>query len=173
MKPVRKDPQDFAMLTRGYMKEIRELAKRAPAAFQIFMLLAERMNKTNAVVISWSTMSQILGISRATVYRAIALLETEQWVQVVKVGSANGYLINSKVVWRNHSGKRYGSFFAEVVIGEDEQGKPIEDWDNIELRNIPIISKNDLIIDDGSDLPPPDQKDLFPPLIEEIPHFKE
>lgn len=172
MKPIRKDPHDFAMLTRGYIKDIRELSRRSPAAFQVFMLLVERMNRTNAVVISQATLGKILGYGRTAIHNAVRLLEAEKWVQVVKVGTANGYIINSKVLWRDNNGKRYASFYAEVVVSADEQGRPIEDWDNVELRHVPLISKNEFIIDDGADLPPPDQKDLFPPLIEEVPHTK-
>ena len=163
MDPIKKDPKDFTMLTRGYIREIREMAKRAPAAFQVFLLLTERMNKTNAVVISWATIGQILDYSRATVYRAISLLEDEKWVQVVKVGSANGYIVNSKVIWRDHSGKRYGSFFAEVVVSEDEQSRKVEDWDNVELRHVPVLHSGEIPISGNEELPPPDQADLLPP----------
>ncbi|WP_334033710.1 hypothetical protein [Burkholderia gladioli] len=163
MKPIRKDPQDFAMLTRGYIRDIRELSRRNQAAFQVFMLLTERMSRTNAVVVSQATICQILGYGRTTIHNAIRLLEAERWLQIVKIGTANGYVINSKVLWRDTSGKRYASFFAEVLVSATEQGRPIEDWDNIELRHVPLLRPGEAVVDDGSDLPPPDQADLIPP----------
>lgn len=173
MNSIRKDPSDFTMVTRGYWQDLRSLAKRNPAAFQLLILLTERMNKTNAVVISQSTICQILGYGRTTVHNAVRLLEAERWVQIVKIGTANGYIVNSKVVWRDHSGKRYASFYAEVVISESEQGRQIEDWDNIELRHVPILKPGEIPIDDGSDVPPPDQKDLLPPDVSEFPRHRE
>jgi hypothetical protein len=170
---IRKEPNDFTMVTRGYWEDVRLLARRSPAAFQTFVLLTERMNKTNAVVISQTTMCQILGYGRTTIHSAVKLLESERWLQVVKIGTANGYIINSKVVWRDHSGKRYGSFYAEVVVSEAEQGRMVEDWDNIELRHVPILQKGDTIIDDGADLPPPDQKGFLPPDLAEFPRVLE
>lgn len=170
VKPLKKNPNDFAMLTRGYIRDIRELSRRSPAAFQVFMLLTERMSKTNAVVISQATIGQILKYSRTTVYGAIRILESERWLQVVKIGTANGYLINSKVVWRDKSGKRYGAFHAEVIVSADEQPRPIEDWDNIELRHVPILRRGESVTDDGAELPPPDQSDLLPPDPIEFPH---
>jgi hypothetical protein len=170
---IKKEPNDFTMVTRGYWEDVRVLARRSPAAFQTFVLLTERMNKTNAVVISQATMCQILGYGRTTVHNAVKLLEAERWLQVVKIGTANGYIINSKVVWRDHSGKRYGSFYAEVVVSEAEQGRMIENWDNIELRHVPILQKGEALLDDGADLPPPDQKGFLPPDLTEFPRVLE
>ena len=155
LKQIKKDPADFAMLTRGYIRDIRELSRRSPSAFQVFMLLTERMNKTNAIVISQSTLCQILSYGRTAIHNAIRLLESERWLQIVKIGTANGYVINSKVVWRDHS--------------ESDQGRPVEDWDNIELRHVPILHAGETVVDDGAELPPPDQKDLLPPDPHEFP----
>ncbi|MBQ0131622.1 MAG: hypothetical protein KBT18_05450 [Comamonas sp.] len=162
MKPLQKNPADFLQVTRGYLKEMRELAKRSPAAHQVLWLLAERMNKTNAVVISQKTMGQILGYSRATLNRAVTLLKTERWVQVVTTGTSNAYIVNAKVLWRDHGGKRYASFYAEVVVSEDEQLHPIENWEGVELKILPILRANEEVIVGNEDLPPPDQKELLP-----------
>lgn len=172
MKPLQKNPADFLQVTRGYLKDMRELAKRSPAAHQVLWLLAERMNRTNAVVISQKTMGQILGYSRATLSRAITLLKNECWVQVVTTGTSNAYIVNSKVLWRDHGGKRYASFFAEVVVSEEEQAHPIEQWDGVELRNLPILSATEQVLVTEEDLPPPDQKDLLPPDRSEFPKAK-
>ena len=88
---MKKNTSDFLQVTRGYVKEMRELAKRSPAAHQVLWLLAERMNRTNAVVISQKTMGQILGYSRATLNRAVTLLKNECWVQVVTTGTSNAH----------------------------------------------------------------------------------
>lgn len=170
MKPIRKDPADFVQITRGYLQDMRELSRRSPAAHQILWLLTERMNRTNAVVMSQATMAQILGYSASTIKRGVALLKTERWVQTVNIGTANGYIVNSKVLWRDKGGKRYASFFAEVVISADEQSRPVEEWDNIELRQMPILRPNEQPLVDNGPLPPPDQQDLLPADALEFPH---
>lgn len=169
MKPIRKDPQDFTMVTRGYWSELRSLSKRMPAAFELLTLITERMNRSNALVISQATIGQILGYGRTTIHKAIKLLEEEHWVQVVKVGTANAYIVNSKVMWADKSGKRYGSFFAEVVVSEEEQSKTVEEMESIQIKHLPIISYGSVPVDDGAELPPPDQKDLLPPDALEFP----
>lgn len=173
LKQIRKDPADFAMLTRGYIRDIRELSRRSPSAFQVFMLLTERMNKTNAIVISQSTLCQILNYGRTAIHNAIRLLESERWLQIVKIGTANGYVINSKVVWRDHSGKRYASFYAEVVVSESDQGRPVEDWDNVELRHVPVLQAGEHPLSTDDELPPPDQTELLPLTRDEVPRVKD
>lgn len=170
MKPVRKDPQDFTMVTRGYWAELRSLSKRMPAAFELLTLITERMNRSNALVISQATIGQLLGYGRTTIHKAVKLLEEERWLQVVKVGTANAYVVNSKVMWADKSGKRYGSFFAEVIVGEDEQNKTVEELNRLEIKHLPIIARGSIPIDDGAHLPPPDQLDLLPPDASEFPN---
>lgn len=173
MKGIKKDPTDFVQVTRGYLQDLRVLAKRSPAAHQVLWLLTERMNRTNAIVMTHKTMGQILGYSPATIYRAVALLADEQWVQVVKIGTAHGYVINSKLVWRDRGGKRYASFYAEIITSEDEQAQPVEHWDSLELRQMPVLGPSEEPLLDGADLPPPDQRDLLPPDRGEFPHLGE
>jgi len=173
MTPIKKDHTDFVQLTRGYLKDMRELSRRSPAAHQILWLLTERMNKTNAVVMSQATMASILGYSPSTIKRGVALLKNERWVQTVNIGTANGYIVNAKVLWRDHSGKRFASFFAEVVVSADEQNRPIEEWDNVELRQMPILRRTEEPLLDSAPLPPPDQQDLLPPDRIEFPHSRE
>ena len=170
MKPIKKTPSDFTMLTRGYIADIRSLARRAPAAHQIFMFLVELMSKTNAVVISQSALCELLGYGRTTVHKATKLLVKERWVQVVKTGTSNGYIVNSKVIWRDKSGKRFASFFAEVVISESEQ-QHAEALDELTLRHVPIVRRGERVFDDGEPLLPPDQMDLLPPDPDEFPGY--
>jgi hypothetical protein len=171
MKPIRKDPSDFTMVTRGYWADLRSLSKRMPAAFQVLILITERMSKSNALVISHATLGQMLGYGRTTIHKATKLLEDEKWLQIVKVGTANAYIVNSKVVWRDHSGKRYGSFFAEVLVSETEQQKTVEQLESVQIRNIPILQCGEKPLIDNTPLPPPDQCDLLPPDAIEFPCY--
>lgn len=169
MKPLKKNPADFTMVTRGYWADIRALSKRMPVAFQLLTLITERMNRTNALVVSQATLSELLGVGRTTVHKAVRLLEQEKWVQVVKVGTANAYILNSKVAWRDHSGKRYGSFYAEVLVSQKEQQKTSEELEGVELRHVPVLMKGEQPLVSDEDLPPPDQKELLPPTSAEFP----
>lgn len=160
---LKKDPRDFVQLTRGNMKDMRELSSKSLAAFQVLFLIAERMNKSNALVISQATLAEILGYSRNAINVAVKLLEKERWVQIIKIGQSNAYIANAQVVWRDASGKRYTSFNAQVVASESEQDRPIENWENVQLRHVPILGPSEEPIVGDEELPPPDQRDLLPP----------
>ena len=167
--PKNKNPNDFVMVTRGYWSEIRSLARRMPVAFDLLTLLTERMDKANAVVVSQVTLQELLGKGRTTIHKAIRLLEDEKWLQVVKIGTANAYVVNSKVVWRDHSGKRFGSFFAEVIVSETEQNKSVQEMEDLKLRDVQLVGREETPVSDNAELPPPDQLDLMPPSAEEFP----
>lgn len=169
MKAIKKDPKDFTMVTRGYWADLRNLSRRMPAAFEILTLITERMNKSNALVISQATMGELLGYGRTTIHKAIRILEDERWLQVVKIGTANAYVVNSKVMWRDHSGKRFASFFAEVLISESEQTRTVEEMESMEIRHLPILRRGEAPISTDEDLPPPDQLELLPPAACEFP----
>lgn len=160
---------DFIQVTRGYVGELRRLARRSPAARQVFDLICEKMNRSNALVISQSTMASILGYTRQTISASVALLEDENWLQIIKIGNSNAYILNSKVVWRDVGGKRYSAFNARVYVSEEEQAKTVEQWEAITLKHVPILMPGEIPISDEIDLPPPDQKDLLPLDYRELP----
>lgn len=172
LQPLSKNTADFVQFTRGYLKEMRDLTIKSPLAASILLFLTERMTRQNAIVISQKTLAEITKSERTSVNKAVKLLQSENWLQVVKIGSTNGYLINSKVVWRSHQEKRYGYFNAEVVVSETEQTQSIEELENQPLKDIPSVNKGEMMISDNADLPPPDQRDLIEPDFDTVPHVK-
>lgn len=172
IKPVRKDINDFVQVTRGYINDLSELSSRSPSAFRLFAFLIERMTRQNAIVISQGTLAEILGYDKSTISRAVKLLKTENWVQVVKIGTSYGYLVNNRVVWRTHNEKRYGHFGADVIVSETEQTDTIESLEKQPLKDIPNIKKDEAPISDNANLPPPDQRNLFDPDFDTVPMVK-
>ena len=163
MQKAKKTTNDYVQVTRGYISEMRQLSRRSPLAHSILWLLVERMNKTNAVVISQQALAELLDSHKGSISRAVKLLSQENWIQVLKIGTSNAYVVNSTVVWRasNKTGVRYTVFNAEVVATETEQSKQeLERWDAMELKHVPVISKNESMILGNEDLPPPDQVEM-------------
>ena len=108
MQNPRKTTNDYVQVTRGYISEMRQLSRRSPLAHSILWLLVERMNKTNAVVISQQALAELLDSHKGSISRAVKLLSQENWIQIVKIGTSNAYVVNSTVVWRasNRTGNR-------------------------------------------------------------------
>jgi len=153
---------NFLQLDRSSMKALRELADTSPTQFKILMLMAEKMGKDNALMISNKAMQSILGMTRQYVSKSINLLAKNNWIKIMKVGTSNAYFLNSRVFWTDKLEKqRFAEFRATVITTEEEQEMSASEWDNIEIRRVPILNaKEERIITGSEKLPPPDQQDI-------------
>ena len=77
--------------------------------------------RQNALVCSYETISKITGLGRTTLYKAIKYLKNHNWIEVIKIGTANAYIINSRVFWQSYGDKRLSVFHATIVASSDEQ----------------------------------------------------
>ena len=153
---------DFVQVSRAELRAIADLGAKSSLALDLLMVLAQSMVKQNAVMISFKAMEQILGKSRPTLDRAVRLLREDKWIQVVKVGTANAYILNSAVFWTDRGDKRHmASFGAQIVTTLDEQDKDLRANPNVKLKRVPtLVSKEERIVIGTDKLPPPDQQDL-------------
>jgi Fe2+ or Zn2+ uptake regulation protein len=159
-----KPSADFVQLDRATMRAIRELTSKSPTATKILMLMAEKMNKQNAIMITNKAIEGITGASAPTITKSLALLKKENWIKVMKVGTSNAYFVNSAVFWTSKlKNKQFAEFTANIITSESEQPDSFEKWDDIKLRYMPLVDHNpdqERISLSGEDIPPPDQKDL-------------
>ena len=149
----------YYMMSRQAEKNLRALQKANPTASLIFSVIRENMQiGSNAVTVSNSALCQIVGKSRATVTRAIKHLSTHNYVQIIKVGNVNTYVVNKQIAFAGSAGQRKAVFSATVVAHECEQE---EGWDQVKkLKAVPVIYEDERVILGCDELPPPDQKDL-------------
>jgi len=105
------------------------------------------MNKQNSVMISQDSLCSLTKLSIATVKRAVALLREQKWLDVVKVGTANLYRVNSNVVWQDREDGCWASFFAVVVANFNEQDEMTKCRLKVRTRHIPFVEADDEIND--------------------------
>lgn len=149
----------YYMMSRAAEKNLRALQKANNNASLMFSVIRENMQiGTNAVTISNEALSKILGISKRTVIRASKFLKDHQYVQVVKIGTTNTYVVNEKIAFAGSAGQRKAVFSSTVVAHESEQE---EGWNDVKkLKALPIIYGDERVIMGNDELPPPDQKDI-------------
>jgi hypothetical protein len=129
--------------------------KRAAALLHI---LIAHMDQSAAVVASRATLAQLVGLSEATIKRAIADLRADRWIDVVQVGGkggVNAYVVNSRVAWatsREHLGM--AAFTANVIVRRVEQELPAIDSP---LRRIPTLYPGEHQLPMGPSSDPPSQ----------------
>lgn len=149
----------YYMMSRSAEKNLRALQKANPAAALVFSVIRENMQiGTNAVTISNPALATILGKSTRTIARATKHLADHAYVQVIKTGNTNTYVVNEQVAFAGSAGQRKAVFSTTLVAHEVEQD---EGWDQVKkLKAVPVIYEDERAIMGNEELPPPDQVDL-------------
>jgi len=149
----------YYMMSRSAEKNLRALQKANPAAALVFSVIRENMQiGTNAVTISNPALAAILGKSTRTIARATKHLADHAYVQVIKTGNTNTYVVNEQVAFAGSAGQRKAVFSTTLVAHEVEQE---EGWDQVKkLKAVPVIYEDERAIMGNEELPPPDQVDL-------------
>jgi hypothetical protein len=138
--------------------ELSKLAIKSPAAMGTLMYFVNNMSRGNALVVSQDAVAKAVGLKRQTVNVAIQLLEKHNFIEIIKVGSANIYRVNNRLVWQGERGKRYAHFSAEILAFESEQVGDIDDKDP--LKSVPFLNSNERIYIQNNEIDPPDQHEL-------------
>ncbi|NUD82549.1 replication/maintenance protein RepL [Escherichia coli] len=153
---------NFVQLSRAYLRQMRQLARKSPIAHEILYYFVEHMGRTtNAVVCSYATLCEMTGVSRPTVGRAIKLLKDDNWIDTVKIGNSNAYCVNERVFWQaGRNQRKYAIFSATVIASASEQDNDYAEKAKQKLTYIPVIEPHDIPVTGNDTLPPPDQCDL-------------
>jgi len=156
------DNYNFVQLSRGYLKQMRYLARKSPLAHEILYYFVEHMGRTtNAVVCSYKVLTEVMGVSRTSVANAIQVLKNDNWIDAVKIGNATAYCVNDRVFWQAARNQRkYAIFSATVVAAESEQPSDYHTKSKQKLTHVPFVQLDERITLDESELPPPDQLDI-------------
>lgn len=133
----------FIQVSKVYIDEMNDLAQHAQSAHRVLWTLIKEMNKQNAVMISQDSLCKLTKLSSATVKRAVALLREQQWLEVLKMGTANIYRVNSNVVWQDRADGRWASFNAHVILNFDEQDSLTKTSPSVRTRHIPFVEADD------------------------------
>lgn len=128
----------YYMMSRNAEKNLRALQKTNSTASLVFSVIRETMQiGTNAVTISNEALAKILGVSKRTIIRATKYLKDHNYVQLIKVGTTNSYIVNERIAFAGSAGQRKAIFSATVVAHECEQE---EGWNEVKkLKAIPTI----------------------------------
>ena len=113
--------KNFVMLFRDNMPEMRWLMKKNANASLILNFIIEHMDRYNALICSYKVFQEYFGISSETVRRSIKLLKDNGFIDILKSGSNNVYIINHEVSWSSwENNKKYCKFEGRVLISHSE-----------------------------------------------------
>jgi hypothetical protein len=140
--PVASGPRTWVQTERAAHEAWGRLTMKSPRAAALMHRLVSMMGHQNAVVVSQKTLAKLVGCSLDTIKRAVRELESERWIDVVRIngpGTVAAYVVNSAVAW----GERrdligvLSVFHATVVADAEDQ--PEGALERKALRRVPII----------------------------------
>lgn len=121
IREIKKKNSNFVMFYREHMPEMRWLMKKSGIASSILNFIIEHMDYKNALMCSHHVLMDYFDISKPTVTRAIKLLKDNGFIDVLKSGTSNIYIVNSEVAWCSwENQKLYCKFEGNVLISKTE-----------------------------------------------------
>lgn len=115
------------------------LGVKSPMALPLLhYMISHMVRKTTIFVASAKTLANELGCSDRTIQQAVKVLKNYNFLQVLKSGNANVYVINSQVAWRGARGLRHATFDATIHVSEVEQEASVEQLEEEADRLIPV-----------------------------------
>lgn len=158
-KPGRGRPmQGFTQVDTLAHESIWKLNMKNPTAVSVLHYMMARMSrKATAYIASAATLASEMGVSPRTIQTAVQLLRQYNFVQILKSGNTNVYVINSHVGWRGERGSRKAIFHSITHLSESEQESSVEELEaeNAKLLPAPDLSllfNPDMIIEGADDL---------------------
>lgn len=132
-------------------------------ALVVLHFLTARLHRgTNAVVISFDAIAKTMNITDRTVKTAIKKLAEAKFIQILKSGSSNVYVINHQVAWQGSRGARFAAFGAELLVHEAEQNTSVDELiaEAKTLKTVPIMEFGERLLVGNEPIDPPDQGEM-------------
>lgn len=121
---LNKQNKDFVQLYRPFIDDVANLAFENKQAYKLFMFFVKHMDGVNALCVSNLALMEILQCSQPTVTRSVKYLKDNGWMDVLKSGTSNVYIINPDVAWTSYANqKEYCKFKSNVILSSSENAE--------------------------------------------------
>ncbi len=112
---------NFIQLYKDSMPELRWLSMNNPFAHGLLFFILEHMDNRNALACSYSVFEDYFDKSRSTIYRGIKALEENGFVDILKMGTSNVYIVNENIAWTDkNSNKKYAKYDGKILVSKKE-----------------------------------------------------
>jgi Fe2+ or Zn2+ uptake regulation protein len=112
---------NFVQLYRDHMPEVRWLMTNHSFASSLLFFILEHMDNRNALACSYSVFEDYFGKSRMTIYRAVKVLEENGFIDVLKMGTSNVYIVNADLAWTDrNNNKKFAKYDGKILVSKKE-----------------------------------------------------
>lgn len=115
---------EFVMLYRKHIDDLTALARTNGGAYDFLMFLIKNMDYNNALCVSMQALTEIMGLSRVSLSKRVKYLKDNGWIEVLKSGTSNVYIVNPDVTWTSYANqKKYCKFSANILLSSSENAE--------------------------------------------------
>lgn len=134
---------NFIQLYRSQLSNLRILNNTCPLALTVLLILIEKMNSQNSIVMPVETLVKITGKSKSVLYNAIKVLSDNKFIKKLETDSIKFSVINSEIFWQEKATlKDKFELFNDPQVGEGFDKKYTENWDKVKLLKVPFINSS-------------------------------
>lgn len=95
-------------------------------AVKVYAFIAKHCDHLNALVCPVEVLADEIGVSARTIIRATKFLEQRKHLVIVKVGTANAYVLDPRDIWKNYEKYKSMCVFTSRVMVSKEQNKTLK-----------------------------------------------
>lgn len=132
----------FVQVNKKSIDSLVLLARKDSMALALFFFMLNKMDNYNALICSYAVFMEVFNCSRMTISRAIKTLKEMKYIDIVKSGTSNIYILNKQLVW-NSWGTNYDycSFGANIVVTSSENEELIKKMNNTKVQRTNLVKE--------------------------------
>lgn len=112
---------NFIQLYKDHMPELRWLMTKHSLASNILFFILEHMDNRNSLVCSYTIFEDYFEKHRSTIYRAIKILQDNGFLDILRVGTSNVYIVNENLAWTDkNTNKRFSKYDGKILVSHTE-----------------------------------------------------
>ena len=116
-----KKNRNFVQVYRENMPELRWLMAKSGIASSLLFFIMEHMDNKNALACSYAVFQDYFKVSKPTITRAISLLKDNGFIDILKMGTSNVYIINYEIAWSSWANqKQFAKLDGTILVSKKE-----------------------------------------------------
>ncbi|EGI2115125.1 replication protein [Listeria monocytogenes] len=124
-KKAKREEEDrnsnFVQFYRDGMPEMRWLMVNHQLASSLLFFILEHMDNRNALACSYSVFEDYFEKHKTTIYRNLKILEENGFIDILKMGTSNVYIVNNELAWTDkNSYKKFAKYDGKILVSKKE-----------------------------------------------------
>lgn len=112
---------NFIQLYRDHIPEMRWLMTNHQFASSILFFILEHMDNRNALACSYLVFEDYFGKHKTTIYRNLKILEENGFIDILKMGNSNVYVVNEDLAWSDSNDKKkFAKYDGKILVSKKE-----------------------------------------------------